>query len=609
MEEKEVGRTAEDEQKNSDRWVMRSIIIPGIICFILMLFGVPYVGYFIPVVILLAFVAAGIGSAFTGGGVVLRLCSFVFGLMMAYGAFAFIFPGTLAEHIVPPGWRWPAGERAEALSLPNGEWAVALESTPRVQIYDGEGTYLRGWFVPASGGFFFISLPPDDAGEGIWVRVARGDSDLHYSLQGELLAESEKRDRAGRLRIGHFETRSFPMRWYEWPLVYPPYGWLCGALGMIGLILVQYFDGWKKGVAAPPTEAIRTFMRKNPDTKRKVVAILCCVGYLFLFYLMVSTSTFKPGGFLGILLFLGPPICIYHKLVLAHRKPHYDRGLELLAAGDADEAVQELEEAVRSESHVGAALRLADMYLRGEGVAANRKKAEEYYGLAKQNIGFFLFRNQTAENAGGLAGSLSKKMLYGQTLEMITEWTRRMSATLEQQAEQGELWAVRLLADLHGLPRNPAADPELAIKYSRQLYATENTPESLATLGRRLVARRHDTAEGVECLERAFAQGNLAAGQYLVMAYTTGIEGGLEKDWNEARKWIDAVLATPSTSENDPDDTTPVFAATLGAVLMEEGMEETLTPDQSRLLYSLMRKFKYARKEVVARWKEIAKRT
>jgi hypothetical protein len=71
-------------------------------------------------------------------------------------------------------------------SAPALSWCAAVP-IGRIQVYDASGQFLRGWFVPASGGAFRLAI---GAGDEVEVITARRPKKLVYSLGGELRQES-----------------------------------------------------------------------------------------------------------------------------------------------------------------------------------------------------------------------------------------------------------------------------------------------------------------------------------------------------------------------------------------------------------------------------------
>lgn len=70
--------------------------------------------------------------------------------------------------------QWPAGDRDGVMRTPDGIYVVPLVWVGRVQLYDQQWRFLRGWHVDANAGFFKVECPP---GGTIEVFAARG---LHH---------------------------------------------------------------------------------------------------------------------------------------------------------------------------------------------------------------------------------------------------------------------------------------------------------------------------------------------------------------------------------------------------------------------------------------------
>jgi len=86
---------------------------------------------------------------------------------------------------LPPSFEWPPGYVSGVVTLPGGSRAVPLEPSGRLQIYDPDWRYQRGWQIAAEGGpFKIVTAQP----EKIEVYTLRGRHHFTYSEDGQLLA-------------------------------------------------------------------------------------------------------------------------------------------------------------------------------------------------------------------------------------------------------------------------------------------------------------------------------------------------------------------------------------------------------------------------------------
>lgn len=147
------------------------------------------------------------------------------------------------------------------LLLDSGRRVAASVGGGRIQVYDAEGKYLNGWFVPNAGVRFAI----DGTGGGDTVRVelSRPDRLALYDLNGQLLKEEPVPEHFKPGLNGRFQTMSFNTPWYKWPLTDPGNAWSVGMIGLVltgGLaVLTDYLGRLEAGRdQAPPGSGPRT---------------------------------------------------------------------------------------------------------------------------------------------------------------------------------------------------------------------------------------------------------------------------------------------------------------------------------------------------------------
>lgn len=181
--------------------------------------------------------------------------------------------------LVPAGVQLPLSEPEAVVVLPDGRVLVGLMFYGRVQEYDADGTFRRGWFVPSTqGGHFLMRRGRDGTLEALTLR----SNILHcFSETGELLSStpnqpvalrdefeaaskgpwSDAEGRKHELRGKYAGPSLFPRvvrkdaggaervvaatPWYLWPFqgVFPaflmlPAGMVATMAGIVGLILL-----------------------------------------------------------------------------------------------------------------------------------------------------------------------------------------------------------------------------------------------------------------------------------------------------------------------------------------------------------------------------------
>lgn len=159
-----------------------------------------------------------------GGPAPLRIAG---ALLIVYGATGFLLPAS-ASWVLPHKMEWPLEREVRTLALENGAYAVEANGG-RVQIYDRDGNYLTGWFVPSFGRSFDMHYVP---GTGVGVRA--GSEILLYDLDGNVLSREKVSylDTSRDFQNGPFEKRRVDTPWWLLPLAWPPYGFLAGAIGV-----------------------------------------------------------------------------------------------------------------------------------------------------------------------------------------------------------------------------------------------------------------------------------------------------------------------------------------------------------------------------------------
>ena len=120
-------------------------------------------------------------------------------------------------------------------------------------MYDRDKRFLRGWTVDARGGEFNLSVTDDDS---IEVFTARGNRHYVFTIDGDLVSQSTYGQQSySDLGRSAETTVNFPTPIFLLPFSHPFAGWALGALGMVGLIVL---DKTKKGRRHRTTESNAT---------------------------------------------------------------------------------------------------------------------------------------------------------------------------------------------------------------------------------------------------------------------------------------------------------------------------------------------------------------
>jgi hypothetical protein len=161
-----------------------------------------------------------------------RRAQYVSGLaLLAIGAIGFLLPFVAVgggRNWLPGHFELPVGRASGVIDLRSGEHVVPLEHAGRIQLYDADWRFLRGWQLDAGGGVFAL----DRAGAGkVQVVTARMDRMYVFALDGRLLSNTSSEphayDRFG--RNGYAVT--VPTHPLLWVWSGPFCSWLTAVLG------------------------------------------------------------------------------------------------------------------------------------------------------------------------------------------------------------------------------------------------------------------------------------------------------------------------------------------------------------------------------------------
>jgi hypothetical protein len=106
----------------------------------------------------------------------------ILSILVLIGGGGFFAAGLSATGVIklPASREWPAGYVSGVVTTGHGDYIVPLVPSGRVQLYDAQWHFIRGWNVDAAGGDFKVEYSPDAL---IEVFTARGNH--HYSFTGE----------------------------------------------------------------------------------------------------------------------------------------------------------------------------------------------------------------------------------------------------------------------------------------------------------------------------------------------------------------------------------------------------------------------------------------
>ncbi len=156
----------------------------------------------------------------------------------AFGFFGSALSAAGALNWLPSSFEWPVGEAKGALKRADGFLVVPHIPSGRIQIYNGDLEFQRGWYVQASGGKF--KLAPINH-ETFYVYTTRGNKTLVYDIYGSLLP-SEKYEKGTQSRLTKARVNvEIPTPLYLKVFVHPLASWIVAAVGMLLLFSTGAF--------------------------------------------------------------------------------------------------------------------------------------------------------------------------------------------------------------------------------------------------------------------------------------------------------------------------------------------------------------------------------
>jgi hypothetical protein len=164
-----------------------------------------------------------------------RVVSCLATILMTVGAFGFfgsVLVAMGAFSRLAASFEWPVGfAKGVVATTDHSYFVVPHTPTGRVQIYERNWKFLRGWNVSAGGGAFKLYITDTN---GIHVVTARGHKHHVYDLAGNLLSSETYPDsRAGYSSFPNDgDSYVVPTPIWLWVFSNPFFSWLAAALGL-----------------------------------------------------------------------------------------------------------------------------------------------------------------------------------------------------------------------------------------------------------------------------------------------------------------------------------------------------------------------------------------
>jgi hypothetical protein len=162
----------------------------------------------------------------------------IFALLFLVGFLGFFAQCSLnAGAFLPANVEWPVRWAENAVPLQDGSFAVSLKAVSRVQIYDGQWRFVRGWQVPVFGKPFRL----DEMLDGSIRVINRRQQSSFYSEGGQLLEVKNLAPRDQNEPIGALPL-DLPVSMTTNPLLLlfasPFASWGMAAFGALGAFLI-----------------------------------------------------------------------------------------------------------------------------------------------------------------------------------------------------------------------------------------------------------------------------------------------------------------------------------------------------------------------------------
>lgn len=168
-----------------------------------------------------------------------KLIAWVMYLLILTGAGGFFAAALSAVGIVnlPTSREWPAGYVRGVVTAEDGIYIVPLIPSGRVQLYDPQWHFIRGWNVDAGGGDFKVQCSPD---RKIEVFTASGEHHYSFTEDGYLIAlTTTMPEDFSALPQG--QAVVVPTSPLLWAFSSPFLSWAVALIGFAGVVVLKKF--------------------------------------------------------------------------------------------------------------------------------------------------------------------------------------------------------------------------------------------------------------------------------------------------------------------------------------------------------------------------------
>ena len=159
-------------------------------------------------------------------------CTFAFGLICFLAPFAY----QICSTFLPTSFEWPIGSADNVIRTQQNNYIVPHVPSGRVQVYDANFQFIRGWKVETSGGTFKI-LPFNESRQQFEVVTARNHMKYVFDLTGQEMTREK-------YPSGQYDSFpkaggsiAIPTPLWMMPLSHPFNAWIIAVMGFLILKL------------------------------------------------------------------------------------------------------------------------------------------------------------------------------------------------------------------------------------------------------------------------------------------------------------------------------------------------------------------------------------
>jgi len=160
-------------------------------------------------------------------------------ILMLTGAGGFLGGGLSAAgalNWLGDSFEWPAGYASGAITTSAGLHVVPLSPTGRVQIYDANWKFLRGWHIPRSGKPMHLT---PTRGEQFHVLVAGSHMDYLFDIDGRLVSGKEYSSQDWQAAQHTGTAVAVPTHWWLLSFTDPSFSWITMMAGIVIQFLIE----------------------------------------------------------------------------------------------------------------------------------------------------------------------------------------------------------------------------------------------------------------------------------------------------------------------------------------------------------------------------------